>query len=235
MGNVLVYLQFLFILRGDLEYSARFAQIDSQLFITDENDRILNHFWLERVEQILAFVYVAPTAQVLELGGRYGSVSYFINKKLVEPSKHVVIEPDSLVLKALYKNKVLNSCDYHIETSVLGGSDNTYTLCSDKFGTRTIRSPKNDHNAQQKILNVITPEEIQRKYDLKIDTLVVDCEGQMENILHEFPSFLTSIHTVVLEEDQPKTCSYKYVHDVFAKAGLKLVKQFFMWTVWKKM
>ena len=48
----------------------------------DESNNIIDHKTTERTEQNMAYEFIEPNDIVLELGGRYGTVSNSINHKL---------------------------------------------------------------------------------------------------------------------------------------------------------
>ena len=61
--------------------------------IFDENNNLVDTNKLEKPEQLLSEEYIKKDDIVLELGARYGSVSYIINSKLSkEDSKNPPIE-----------------------------------------------------------------------------------------------------------------------------------------------
>jgi len=75
----------------------------------DEHNKKLDLDTWEKEEQDDAKKYILPTDCVLELGARYGTVSVVINKKLNNPSLHVVVEPDNNVWGLLRRiKKIVN-------------------------------------------------------------------------------------------------------------------------------
>ena len=80
----------------------------------DENNVKINNKKFEREEQYMSYDYISPDMTVLELGGRYGTVSCVINNKLENPRKHVVFEPDKNVIPALIKNRNTHKSKFSI-------------------------------------------------------------------------------------------------------------------------
>ena len=76
--------------------------------IYDEYNNFVDTENMEVEEQKLAKYYILPDDVVLELGGRYGSVSCIINSKLNNKTNEVVVEPDQRVWDALEKNRNRN-------------------------------------------------------------------------------------------------------------------------------
>jgi hypothetical protein len=58
--------------------------MNSDLIFYNENDEIINHTVFEADEQKLANKYIKNHHVVLELGARYGTVSYTINKNMAK-------------------------------------------------------------------------------------------------------------------------------------------------------
>jgi FkbM family methyltransferase len=194
----------------------------------DENDLIIDHLALERNEQLLAEMYIKKDSVVLELGARYGTVSCTINRKLSNPKNQVSVEPDERVLKSLEKNKKANKCEFHIVKGVISKTPLDLTELDDwmGYGTTSVKVK------ESKIPNY-TLEEIEKTYDLKFNTLVIDCEGCLEDFLNENPEILKQIKLIIFEKDYPKKCNYNKIFDKLRKHKFeRLVTGFH--EVWKK-
>ena len=89
----------------------------------NEKGELINHKVEERTEQEQAFKYIEPNDIVLELGGRYGTVSSVINYKLNNKKNHVVVEPDENILPSLINNRCLNNSDYIILPKIISNSN----------------------------------------------------------------------------------------------------------------
>lgn len=182
----------------------------------DEHGTKIKHLITERKEQILADKYIRPDDVVLELGARYGTVSCVINKKLKNKHNQVVVEPDDRVWKALEDNMERNDCDFHI---IKGFISNKKLKLTDKefwrgYGTSS------EENATSKIPSY-TLQEIQKKYKLKFNVLVADCEGFLCQFLDENPGFLDQLRLVIFEKDNPKMCNYNEIKQSLKEKGFK--------------
>jgi hypothetical protein len=104
----------------------------------DENGNLINHKINEREEQEQAFKYIEPNDIVLELGGRYGTVSGVINYKLINKTNHIVVEPDEKIIPALTKNKELNNSKYQIFPKII--SNTNKKKIDDGYGTHYIEN-----------------------------------------------------------------------------------------------
>jgi FkbM family methyltransferase len=199
-----------------------------KLKFKDENNKLIDHLSLERNEQLLAEMYIKKDCIVLELGARYGTVSCVINKKLSDPTNQVSVEPDERVLKALEKNKKTNKCEFHIVKGVVSNSPLELTNLDDWMGYGTT-----SEKVKESSIPNYTFEEIEKTYNLKFNTLVVDCEGCLEDFLNENPDILKQIKLVMFEKDYPKKCNYNKIFDKLRKNKFeRLVTGFH--EVWKK-
>ena len=178
----------------------------------DENMKIIDTDSLEKTEQDLANKFISYNDTVLEIGGRYGTVSTIINKKLKIKKNQVVIEPDPTVLQALEINKKNHGCEFQIETGVV--SNKKQSLVQDGYGTRLL---DNVDTANEGDVKSMTYRELKNKYNLKFNTLVVDCEGCFLNVLESIGDDITEIEKIILEKDQAHLCDYNKIEDILKK------------------
>jgi hypothetical protein len=176
----------------------------------DENNNIIDHINSERVEQEMAFDYIEPDDIVLELGARYGTVSNTINHKLNNKKNHVVVDPDTLVIPALTKNR--QNYEYYIENSYI--SNNNKQITGDGYGKTMV-------DAADISTNKITYAEFKIKYPLKFNVLVADCEGCLCEFLDIIGDDLNNINKIFFEADQPNMCDYKEVIKKLISIGFK--------------
>jgi len=177
--------------------------LSCKLKYKDENGKDINNEWAERKEQLIAETFILPNSTVLELGARYGTVSCVINKRIKESSKQVSVEADERVLKALEKNKKRNKCEFHIVYGTVSNSplklENTDVVKG--YGSTTVK----DETSSIPHYSIA---ELEEKYGLKFDTLVVDCEGCLCDFLNENPNFINQLHTIFFEKDYIEKCNY---------------------------
>ena len=151
----------------------------------------------ELPEQEMAIKYIKKDSKVLELGGNIGRNSLVIASILDDDKNLVVLESDTKTAKQLSHNRNLNKMNFHVETGALsktklmqqGGGLGEITV----IGTQL----KDGYNW----VDNITVDELNKKYKLKFDTLVIDCEGCLYSILKEMPELLTNITTIIMEND----------------------------------
>ncbi len=177
----------------------------------NEKDKKIDHLKNEIDEQHQAYKFIKPEDIVLELGGRYGSVSVVINKLVNNKNSHVVIEPDENVLPALEKNKRLNNCDFTICPKFI--SNKNKKIVYDGYGTR-IEDSDNEINSQQ-----ISYATFKEMYPQTFNVLVADCEGCLGEFLENMGNDFNNLTKIIYEEDQPHMCDYEKIKDKLIAAG----------------
>lgn len=176
--------------------------IDTFVDFLDENGKVIDINAVEKVEQDDAEKYIQSDSVVLELGGRYGTVSAIINKKLKDPTNHVVVEPDQTVWASLEKNKAATHSKFHILKGFI--SNKKLTLEGGGYGA----TQKEDAAST---IPSYTLSEIETEHELKFNTLVADCEGCLETFLDENPSLYSDLRLLLIEEDQGHKCNYEKI------------------------
>ena len=68
-----------------------------------------------------------------------------------------------------------------------------------------------------KWVNTITFDELKSKYNIKFDTLVLDCEGAFYYILKDMPEILDNINLIIMENDYHVLEQKKYIDNVLTK------------------
>jgi hypothetical protein len=64
-----------------------------------------------------------------------------------------------------------------------------------------------------KYVNTVTLDDLYIKYNIKFDTLVLDCEGAFYYILMDMPEILNGIHLIIMENDYNELSKKTYVDD----------------------
>jgi len=178
----------------------------------DENGDVMKDY-VEKREMNIAQKFIDPESTVLELGARYGTVSVITNKKLRDPTKHVVVEPDSAVWEALESNRDFHDCQFGVVKGVLSKKPSFLKRTRNKYAN--FISSRSDG---EKVRN-FDFDQLQRDYGLLFDTLIIDCEGCMEQLMKDFPNILDNINFITFEQDydcaskpagSPK-CNYDWI------------------------
>ena len=63
-------------------------------------------------------------------------------------------------------------------------------------------------------VNTITLDELNEKYNIIFDTLVIDCEGAFYYILLDMPEILNNINLIIMENDYTNISHKEYVDEV---------------------
>jgi len=169
----------------------------------------------ELPEQIMAVKFITGDEKVLEIGGNIGRNSLVIGKLLKNDKNLVVLETILDNVKKLEENKKLNNMDFHIEPSALSkrkliqkGWD---SIPSDVIKPGYVN------------VNIIDFENLQKKYNIIFDTLVLDCEGAFYFILEDMPTILNNIKLIITENDYKYINHYNFIKENLNKNGFKIV------------
>ena len=195
----------------------------------NEDNEIINHKKLEREEQYASNDYINPDMKVLELGGRYGTVSCFINNKLENPKNHLVVEPDITVIDALKKNRKNHKSKFKI----LNGIISNKKMKIEKKGYATSVSLINNKTDNDEIIKNYSLENIIKKYKINFNALVADCEGCLCNFIDENEKYVKNYKIIIFERDMPNDCNYNLIDEKLEEWGFKLIIKGFV-CVWRK-
>lgn len=177
----------------------------------------LNHgdFKEEYPEQRMVATFLSKDAVVLELGGNIGRNSCIIGSILRNPRNFVVVESSESIARLLKENRDLNRLSFYIEASAIS------KVPLIQNGWDTIPSDVDVPGWSR--IKTITFNELQEKYCLTFDTLVVDCEGALYYILRDDPKILKNIKLVIIENDFQTSEQMIEVQNLFIKNGLQCV------------
>lgn len=192
--------------------------------IYDDNSNKINTDKMEKPEQDLANKYVKKNDIVLELGARYGSVSCIVNKKLANKYNQVVVEPDKNVWNALEYNKKVNNCKFHIVKGFI--SNKKLGLTGEGYGATSLEQKNSS-------IPSYTLSEIQKKYKLKFNVLIADCEGCLETFLDDNSFLYNNLRMIIFEADNPDKCNYDKIRQNLSKFNFKNILNGFQ-NVWIK-
>ena len=156
----------------------------------------INHgdFNEEIPEQKMVVRYLTGNEKVLEIGGNIGRNTLVIASILKENMCNLVsLESDSDIANQLIENRQLNNYNFNVENSALSARKLI------QKGWDTIES--NILLPGYKPVKIITLEELNNKYNIVFDTLVLDCEGAFYYILMDMPEILNTINLIIMEND----------------------------------
>ena len=181
----------------------------------------LKHGWFlnEFPEQKLAVTFLTGNEKILEIGSNVGRntfvMSYILNKK--NNNKLVSLESNNDVFKKLVENKNATNLNCFLENAALSKRN----LIQNPFLWNTIVSDEVLEGYQK--VNTITFDELEKKYDITFDTIVLDCEGAFYYILLDMPEILNNINLVIMENDYDDIEHKKYIDSVLKEKGLSVI------------
>ena len=168
-------------------------------------------------EQVLITRTVRPTAKVLELGGNIGRSSCVIASLLDDTSRLVVLESDPVSAASLYRNRVVNKFNFHVEVAALSERP----LMQKDWITLPVPESAIMPQGWSKI-HTITFAQLIARYGT-FDTVVADCEGALTGICRDTPHFFHGVTLVVLENDFVNEGDKDVVDAAMRAAGLNPV------------
>ena len=163
----------------------------------------------ELPEQKMAVRYLTGNEKVLEIGGNTGRNSMVIASILQNDTNLVTLECDSDIAIQLTENRDLNNLKFHIESSALSNRK-LIQLGWDTMPSETLLEG-------YKWVDTITLENLKTKYDIKFDTLVLDCEGAFYYILMDMPEILNDIKLIIMENDYHDISHKTYIDEILSK------------------
>ena len=148
----------------------------------------------ELSEQKMAVKYLRGHEKVLELGGNIGRNSLIIASILNDSSNLVTMECNKDIAPQLQENRDMNGLNFNVECSALSNRK----LMQKGWDTVPYEGVLPfDHV----MVETITFDELESKYNIKFDTLIIDCEGAFYYILLDNPAILTNINLIMMEND----------------------------------
>ena len=151
----------------------------------------------EQPEIALVKKYVQPDIPIIELGGCIGVVSCVANRRLANPSEHVVLEANPAVLDALKANRERNGCSFRVEHAALGYKSATveFYINSGFMSGSALRK-----TAQKIAVPAITLAQLAAQSQFATFNLLADIEGaEIDLVEHESDFLSTHVQRIMLE------------------------------------
>jgi len=173
-------------------------------------------FEWEYTEQTLSVKYLTGNEKILEIGGNIGRNSLIIAYILSQKNNNdfLVLESDETFANQLIENRNANNFNFHVESSALSKrkliQKEWQTIESDVL----LEGYKN--------VNIISYAELQKKYNIAFDTLILDCEGAFYYILMDMPEILNNIKLIIVENDYFDLSKKNYVDELLKKHNFHL-------------
>lgn len=169
----------------------------------------------ELPEQKMAVKYLTGNEKVLEIGGNIGRNSLVIASILNDSRNLVSLECNIDIANQLKENKELNNLNFSIECSALSNRK----LIQKNWDT----IPNDELLPGFNWVNTITLEQLNNKYNINFDTLVIDCEGAFYYILMDMPELLNGINMIIMENDYHDINKKNYVDYVLKNNNFEVV------------
>lgn len=170
----------------------------------------------EYSEQIMATIFLKGDEKILEIGANVGRNTMIIASILDNDAEQfVTMECDLNSCNNLYQNKDLNDFHFNVEPCALS-KRNLIQRGMDTITSDVVLSGYTK-------VNTITYEQLLNKYNIKFDTLVLDCEGAFYYILQDMPEILDNINLIIMENNYNDITHKIYVDKVMSSKGLSCV------------
>lgn len=134
---------------------------------------------------------------VIELGASIGVIACLVNRKLLSPDQHVVVEANPEVIPTLKKNRDLNKCQFEIVEAAVAYGGDSITFVSN--GISLLGSIY--HEAGKKMeVPARTLQSIAEKAGFRYFNVICDIEGsEIEMIEHEIDFIREHVGMIIME------------------------------------
>lgn len=162
---------------------------------------------IEWTQWLMADALVRPGDTVLELGARFGTTSCALAAATNNSGRVISVEPDAAVHAALLANRAAHRCRFHAVLGVVSSA--AMAMVPDgpqSYATQTAVLPPDAPEAAREEpmparLPSIAPDALQRALGLRVDVLLVDCEGCLRPLLEHDAALVRQARLLLLEED----------------------------------
>mmetsp|Transcript_116407 Transcript_116407/g.184171 ORF Transcript_116407/g.184171 Transcript_116407/m.184171 type:complete len:282 (+) Transcript_116407:3-848(+) len=176
--------------------------------------------FIESPEHALVRSWIPANATVMEFGGRFGTTTCEIAKKLNNSGRLVTVEPDPLVWRDLAQNLDSHNCHAHIVRGAISGSP--LNILSSGYGGRS--DPSSMRGGVR--IPVFSFDDVEKASGLKVDTLLIDCEGCAQDMMDQLgPKIKSSINLILIEADQPDDGGDCHEHCMNYRKFFEFLKQ----------
>ena len=182
---------------------AKISEIQSKLKLS------FGIFSDELPEQKMVVRSLSGNEKVLEIGSNIGRNSLVIASILQNQNNFVTLESDKNSVTCVTHNRDLNNFKFHIENSALS----TRKLIQRGWNTIPSDILLDGYNW----VDTINFVDLQNKYKIEFDTLVLDCEGAFYYILMDMPEILSNVNLIIMENDYLDINHKQYVDKVLIR------------------
>ena len=183
-----------------------------------QNKLIINYgtFNEELPEQIMITKYIKGHEKILEIGGNIGRSSMIIASIInsFNNDNLVTLECDKEMVEKLTYNRDSNNLKFHIEPTALS----LRKLIQHDIVTKVSDTLIDGY----KYVDIISLQELNNKYNISFDTLVLDCEGAFYYILKDMPDILNNINLIIMENDYQTIEEKNYVDKILMENNFRV-------------
>jgi FkbM family methyltransferase len=143
-----------------------------------------------------------PAAPVLELGGGLGVVATLVNKRLVHPERHVVVEANPSLLGILERNRQLNAAAFSVRHAALNYSRQptiTFRVGRDFRAGRVGQAGEHEY-----VVPAVTLRELLDQPWWQDATLICDIEGAETELVRQDAHLLARHFRTLVFEIHPE-------------------------------
>jgi hypothetical protein len=202
--------------------------IDSGNKLINENKKPVNNTkydpWkYETLEQYLVNKWVLSEDKVLQIGNGYGYIALTVNSRLHNKKYHIVIEPNSKIIKILKYNRKKFKGKFKI----------TKKIISSKPLIQVIQDQQSRDYIQDE---VIAPDIFFKKYDIIFNVLIVNNEICIESLLKNMKEILQQLELIIFKKDNTDICNYNIINLLLQEAQFTLRESLVdsLYQVWSK-
>jgi len=179
--------------------------------------------------------FLNPALPVVEMGGAIGIVSCLTNKRLNDPSRHVVIEANPLLLPLLEENRRRNNCQFQIVNAAVGYGSPTvdFTVFPNHYLASSAVKPDHSHLTPERraiikadpntqLFQTVSAKAVSLKsvldeHDFPRCTLICDIEGTEKDLVDNEVEVLRDRVELIIVEIHNNWLGRKVVQEVIMR------------------
>ncbi|HEU5117382.1 MAG TPA: FkbM family methyltransferase [Isosphaeraceae bacterium] len=141
--------------------------------------------------------HVNPDRPVIELGGSIGVMACLTNRRLSDPTRHVVVEANPQLVPTLEANRDLNGCKFVVESAALAyGAD----FVEFSFGPSFVTGGLHASTGQSVQVPAVSLAKLMEKHGFSQASLIMDIEGAEVSLVENEPDLLRTRVEIILME-----------------------------------
>lgn len=152
----------------------------------------------ESAERELISRHLDPSLPVLELGGCLGVVACIVNRKLTDPKKHLVVEPNPCAIPIITKNAANNRSGFNILNAAIAYGPEQVEFYADSQFLGSALLPV--ACGVPVTVPATTLKDVLEHLGADKCTLICDIEGaECDMVEHDLPAISTGVKSIIIE------------------------------------